>query len=152
MKVTRTVLSSNEKKQLKRAFYFRLIFLGFIGLPLASILVILFLEENFMILAIVFLVILFLLYKYAFPFFIQSKNNRYETHKLVVETKVLNVEKQLRKQGFRFLIQTEFNTIDSWNLTLHNPTFTYDKLKNGMLLELHLLENNTFDLLEIKEI
>lgn len=152
MKVTRTVLSSNEKKQLKRAFYFRLIFLGFIGLPLASILVILFLEENFMILAIVFLVILFLLYKYVFSFYMQSKKNLYATHKLVVETKVLSIEKQLRKQGYRFLIQTEFNTIDSWNLTLHNPTFTYDKLKNGMLLELHLLENNTFDLLEIKEI
>lgn len=152
MKVTRTVLGSNEKKQLKRAFYFRLIFLGFIGLPLASILVILFLEENFMILAIVFLVILFLLYKYVFSFYMQSNKNLYATHKLVVEIKVLSIEKQLFTKGFRFFVITEFIKIDSWNCTLHNTKLTFDKLYNGMLLELHLIENNAVDLLEMKEI
>lgn len=152
MKISKVALNNKEKQLLKRAFYFRFIFLGFIIIGVALIIGILFLEGLYFLLIIVSIIIFLILYKYAFPFFIQSKNNRYETHKLVVETKVLNVEKQLRKQGYRFLIQTEFNTIDSWNLTLHNPTFTYDKLKNGMLLELHLLENNTFDLLEIKEI
>jgi len=152
MKVTKNLLLNEEKKLLKNAFYVRLIFLGFFALPLISILVFLFLEEKFFIMSIVFLLLLFISYKFVYPFYMQSKKNLLATHKLVVETKVLNIEKQFRKRGFRFILQTEYNTIDSWSCTLHKTTLTFDKLFNGMLIELHLLENNKVDLLEMKQI
>lgn len=161
MTITIQPLSDHEKKLLRRIFKIRIIFSIFFTFTilffLVGILGIYILgnsnnSDPLIFLTGIILIIIIIIYKYAVPFFINSYKNTKETKKLVVVTKVENIETTIFK-GVRYVVKTDYKTIDSYAISIidNQPPFLFSDLYIGMLIEIHCLENNKIDILKIKK-
>lgn len=160
MTITTQPLSDHEKKLLRRVFKIRVIFSLIFLLPILFMIFIATLDDSlfsyydvmsFFPIALISLVC-FLIFKYAVPFFINSYKNTKETKKMVIVTKVENIERTIFK-GVRYVVKTDYKTIDSYAISIidNQPPFLFSDLYIGMLIEIHCLENNKIDILKIKK-
>jgi len=164
MTITIQPLSDHEKKLLRRAFKFRVIFAIIFLLPLFSGMILMFNETvdqfststydgmSFFSIALIVLVC-FLVFKYVIPFFINSYKNTKETKKLIISTVVTNIEKQFYR-GVRYVVETDYRRIDSYGISILDniPIFLFAEVYIGMRIEIHCLENNKIDILRIKKV
>jgi hypothetical protein len=86
---------------------------------------------------------------YAIPFYIKSFKNNTKNHKIVATTTIINIVSSFRtKTGFRYEIHTDYMDIDSYFAVFMNP-INLSELQNGMIIEIHHLENNPTDIIKI---
>jgi len=153
-------LDALEKKLLRRTLKVRVIF-GFIFITplLLMILAMLFsFFQDFKLNAlsisgiILFGLTCFLLIKYVVPFYKNSITNVKATYKQIVKTRITSIDIQESKKGIRYIILTDFISIDSWAITLLINNNIYSVLNPNDKIEIHYINNNIADIIAIKQL
>lgn len=155
-------LSEEEQKLLKKIFKFRLFIGVFFMLPLVYAVFFIFFNvsnkflnseyDGMSFFALLFAIIIVLLFfKYVIPFYKRSYKNLAEKNKLIITTRILNVEKRTTTKGIRYIITTEYRKIDNWAISIidNQPPFIFSDVSVGSSLEIHCLEHNKTDIFKI---
>lgn len=161
MTIISSPLSNDEKRMFKKLFISRIV-LGILLLPLFGFFIYTYISDfsfyNFDELQLFGLLLLtamiFLVFKYVIPGYIYSYKNIKAKNKLIRSTIVIDLEILYHRQGARFIVTTEYRTIDSWRITLHNNNspFLFSDLYIGMPIKIHYLEHNKTDIIKIEKI
>ncbi|SHF98294.1 hypothetical protein [Chryseobacterium sp. OV279] len=94
----------------------------------------------------------FLLIRFVIPFYRNSFKNLKREDKLVVNTVILSISKNWTNKGFKYNIQTEYRSIDSWSVTMViKPSLPYHEMYVNMPITIHCFEDNSIDILYIEK-
>lgn len=155
-------LNSEEKRVIRRAFKFRLVFFFLFLLPLIlgfgfilwdvlqsfytgtydlmSIIALLF-----------FPTLMYFMFRYFMPLYRDSYRNLQVKEKQVIETHITHIERRLTSKGYLFDVETTSKSIDSGTMPVLMPGLGYLDMKVGMPIRIHVLANNKFDILRIEK-
>ncbi|KFF21989.1 hypothetical protein [Chryseobacterium sp. JM1] len=94
----------------------------------------------------------FLIIRFVIPFYKNSFKNLKRKDKLVVDTVILSISKKWTNKGFKYSIQTEYRSIDSWSVTtLITSSLPYHEMYVNMLVTIHCFGDNSVDILYIEK-
>ena len=88
------------------------------------------------------------LWFYFVPLYKKTLKNRLQTHKIVVTTTILNIDKRVRTKGVAYSIQNDYKNIDTFFQVFLTP-ISFEELQKGMIIEIHHLEHNFTDITKI---
>ncbi|MCZ4222284.1 hypothetical protein [Pedobacter rhodius] len=160
MIITKVPLSENDLKLLSRAYRIRLWFGIIFGLPLilATTVMTYFIIQEILsrqframvIFGIIFVLsIIYLTKRFVIPFYLNSCRNLSCKEKIVVETKITDIENRMTSKGLKFTIYTDYRIIDSWSVSVLKPELNFYEMFQGMNIKIHCLEHNKVDILYI---
>lgn len=160
MKITKAPLSENDLKLLSRAYRIRLWFGIIFVLPLMLVIIGIacfviqeVINKQFTILVIsgiIFVLsIVYLIKRFAIPFYINSYKNLSSKEKIIVETKIINIENRVTSKGIKFIVDTDYMCINSWSVSILKTELNYNEMFRDMDIKLHCLEHNKIDILYI---
>ncbi|WP_316804460.1 hypothetical protein [Pedobacter nototheniae] len=97
-------------------------------------------------------IVVFLILRFVIPFYKNSFKNLKIDHKLVVYTTVLSVDQRWTSKGYKYSIETEYRSIDSWSITtVMQPSLPFSEMRANMAITIHCLKDNPTDILYIEK-
>lgn len=157
MNIEITPLDEDEKKILRKILYLRLGFGVLFVLPMLGLLGVvindLVLDSssvwgNFIGVVLLILMV-FGFVKFLIPFYVKSFRNVKTENKYIVTTYISKINKRWTRYGYTYTVITDYMVIDSWINPILKRNLTFDKMFPGMTIEIHHLENNQFDILQL---
>ncbi|MGU3375025.1 hypothetical protein [Chryseobacterium sp. M5A1_1a] len=97
-------------------------------------------------------IIVFLFFRFVFPFYKNSFKNLKRQDKLVVDTVILSVKQRITSKGLKYIIQTEYRDLDPWSIsTIMQPSLPFNEMHVNMPITIHCFEDNKTDILYIEK-
>lgn len=162
-KIRKEPLTPEEKKKLKFILKVRIIIGAFFGLPLTAgfILMGTYITNDIIsgtsdgmtyFSLVLVIIILFLIIRFVIPFYKNSFKNLTRKDKLVVDTIVISVTQRWTSKGYKYSVQTEYRSLDSWAMTtVMQPSLHLKDMRAKMPITIHYLEDNRVDILYIEK-
>lgn len=162
-KIRREPLTTEEKKKLKFILKVRLIIGAFFGLPLTAGFILMGTSITDDIISgtsdgmtyfslVLVIIVLFLIIRFVIPFYKNSFKNLIRKDKLVVDTIVISAAQRWTSKGYKYSVQTEYRSLDSWAMTtVMQPSLHLRDMSVNMPITIHCLEDNRVDILYIEK-